>query len=301
MNYNLVTILGPTACGKTRLGALLAADYHGEIISADSRQVYKHMDIGTGKDLSDYDVNGEHVPFHLIDILEPAEEYSLFNFQTDFSAVFNEITKRKKMSFLVGGTGMYLSSVLENYNLKPASFNSARYDELASQSIEALRDTLLTLSPLLHNTTDLMIKERVIKAIIIAESGEQISPLPKITSLNIGITPPRDAVKKRITERLRVRLESGMIQEAENLLASGITYEKLAFFGLEYKYLSLYLQKKLTFEQLFEQLNTAIHQFSKRQMTWFRRMEKHGVLIHWLDSADYSQASELLKQNLSHE
>lgn len=301
MNYNLVTILGPTACGKTRLGALLAADYHGEIISADSRQVYKHMDIGTGKDLSDYDVNGKHIPFHLIDIIEPAEEYSLFNFQTDFSAAFNEITKRKKIPFLVGGTGMYLSSVLENYNLKPASFDSARYDELANQSIEALRDTLLSLSPSLHNTTDLMIKERIVKAIIIAESGEQISPLPEITPLTIGITPPRDAVKKRITERLRVRLEGGMIQEVENLLASGITYEKLAFFGLEYKYLSLYLQKQITFEQLFEQLNTAIHQFSKRQMTWFRRMEKHGVVIHWLESANYGQASEILKQNLLHE
>jgi tRNA dimethylallyltransferase len=301
MNYNLVTILGPTACGKTRLGALLAADYHSEIISADSRQVYKHMDIGTGKDLHDYDVNGELVPFHLIDIIEPAEEYSLFNFQMNFSIAFNEISNRKKMPLLVGGTGMYLSSVLESYNLKPASFDSGRYDELASRSIESLRETLLSLSPSLHNTTDLMVKERIIKAIIIAESGEQIPPLPEIKSLNIGIRPPREAVKKRITERLRVRLEGGMIQEAENLLASGITYEKLAFFGLEYKYLSLYLQKKLTFEQLFEQLNTAIHQFSKRQMTWFRRMEKHGIVIHWIHSADYALASEILKQNLINE
>ncbi len=301
MNYNLVTILGPTACGKTRLGALLAAEYHGEIISADSRQVYRHMDIGTGKDLNDYTVNSKQVPFHLVDIIEPSEEYSLFNFQTDFTTAFNEITTRNRMPFLVGGTGMYLSSILENYNLKPASFNSGRYDELAAQSIEVLRDTLLDISPSLHNTTDLKIKERVIKAIIITESGEQTSPLPEIHSLNIGITPPREVVKKRITERLRGRLESGMIQEAENLLAIGIPHEKLAFFGLEYKYLSLYLQKILTFEQMFEQLNIAIHQFSKRQMTWFRRMEKHGVVIHWLDSADYSRASKIIEQNLVHE
>ena len=196
---------------------------------------------------------------------------------------------------------MYLSSVLENYNLKPASFGSARFDELASKPIEALRDTLLSLSPSLHNTTDLMIKERIIKAIIIAESKEHILPFPKIKSLNIGIAPPREVVKKRITERLRMRLENGMIEEVENLLAGGITYEKLAFFGLEYKYLSLFLQKELSFEQMFEQLNIAIHQFSKRQMTWFRRMEKHGIVIHWLDSADHTQAREIIEQNLVHE
>jgi len=280
---------------------MLAADFQGEIISADSRQVYKHMDIGTGKDITDYAVNRELVPFHLIDIIEPTEEYSLFNFQVDFSNTYNEIHNRKKMPFLVGGTGMYLSSVLENYNLKPASFDSARYDELAAHPIETLRDTLLSLSPSLHNTTDLMIKERIIKAVIVAESKELTSSLPEIQSLNICITPPREVVKKRITERLRVRLENGMIEEAENLLASGITHEKLAFFGLEYKYLSLYLQKKLTFEQMFEQLNIAIHQFSKRQMTWFRRMEKHGVVIHWLDSADHKRAKEIIEQNLIHE
>ncbi len=301
MNYNLVTILGPTACGKTRLGALLAAHYQGEIISADSRQVYKGMDIGTGKDINDYLVDGRTVPYHLVDIIEPSEEYSLFNFQKDFSISFNDIINRSKLPLLVGGTGMYLSSVLENYHLKPAAFDTARYDELAAQPIEVLRSNLLNLSPSLHNTTDLKIKERIIKAIIIAETGEQASQMPEITSLNIGVAPPREVVRRRITERLRARLEGSMIQEAENLLATGIPHEKLAFFGLEYKYLSLYLQKIITFEQMFEQLNIAIHQFSKRQMTWFRRMEKHGVVIHWLEEADFRRACEIIQQNLNNE
>jgi tRNA dimethylallyltransferase len=301
MNYNLVTVLGPTACGKTRLGAQLAANFLGEIISADSRQVYRRMDIGTGKDKDDYIVGAKVIPAHLIDIIEPTEEYSLFQFQCDFANAFNTISEKKKLPFLIGGTGMYLSSILEKYDLKPASLHSKRYDELSTLSIEALRNTLLALSPALHNTTDLLMKERIIRAIIIAESKEDVSTLPEINSLNIGIAPPRETIKKRITERLRIRLETGMIQEVENLLNSGISHEKLAFFGLEYKYLSLYIRKELTYEQMFQRLNTAIHQFSKRQMTWFRRMEKHGVVIHWLDSADYGLAENIIKQNGLHE
>ena len=298
---NLVTILGPTACGKTRLAALLANRFNGEIISCDSRQVYRHMDIGTGKDLQDYLVDGNQIPAHLIDIAEPSEEFSLFHFQKLFSSAYKSILDKNKTPFLAGGTGMYLSAVLEQYKLYPVDFNSDRWKELDALTIEELRTLLLEVSPKLHNTTDLLIKERIMRAIIIAEHDTnehgELS-LPHIHSLNIGVNLPREVIKKRITVRLKDRLANGMIEEVEKLLHMGISHEKLRFFGLEYKFISMYLRNEIPYDEMFRLLNTAIHQFSKRQMTWFRRMEKQGVVIHWIEGANFGKAASLIKENI---
>lgn len=298
--YNLVTILGPTACGKTRLAALLADQCNGEIISCDSRQVYRHMDIGTGKDLQDYIVEGKQIPVHLIDIVEPSEEFSLFHFQQSFSSVFKNILEKNKTPFLAGGTGMYLSAVLEHYKLHHVDFNSDRREELEAKTIDELQSILLEASPNLHNTTDLLIKERIMKAILIVENDAKANnslPFPEIHSLNIGVTLPREMIKKRITSRLKVRLENGMVEEVEALVKMGISHEKLRFFGLEYKYISMYLRDEISYSEMFRLLNIAIHQFSKRQMTWFRRMEKQGVVIHWIEGANFEKAASFIKEN----
>ena len=302
MPYNLITILGPTATGKTKLASALAHEFCGEIISADSRQVYKGMDIGTGKDISDYIVNGEKIPYHLIDIISPELEFNLYSFTSKFSEAFGEISKKNKIPFLVGGTGLYLSSVLQNYKMKGADFSEDNLHYLESLKDDELKNLLVKLNPSLHNTTDLINKERIIKAIIVsqAEENRDIYASGDINSLNIGIMPQRSVVKQRITERLKYRLKHGMIEEVDSLLKQGITFEKLNFFGLEYRYIGKYLKGELNYNDMFQKLNSAIHQFSKKQCTWFRKMEREGVKIHWLNSPDYQKAKKIIELNYPH-
>ena len=285
MDYNLVTILGPTATGKTRIAVLLAADIDGEIISADSRQVYRYMDIGTGKDLIEFqkaDIN-----YHLIDIIDPLEEYNLFRFTKDFHSSFKEITKKNKFPILAGGTGLYISAVLQKYKL-PEINNESELEKLRSMSYSELKKMLIELKPKLHNKTDLTSKDRLIKAILIEKSrGKNKKNFDKIFSLNIGIKLEREEIKKRITKRLKERLASGMIKEVEDLLQKGISQEKLNYFGLEYKFVCQYINGKLSYNDMFQKLNSSIHNFAKRQMTWFRKMEREGVEINWFSPDNY--------------
>jgi len=299
MRTNLITILGPTATGKTRLAAKLAQRYKGEIISADSRQVYIGMDIGTGKDYNDYAINNTKINYHLIDIVRPDQEFNLFMFKELFAITFSDIISRNKLPFLVGGTGLYISSIIQNYDLKKADFNSSRINELEQMEIEDLRNLLLKLNSQIHYKRDLFSKERVIKTILVAEAKEGLKYFPKINSLVLGVNMNRDEIKKRITERLKKRLDEGMVDEVKRLLESGITFERLASFGLEYKFISMHLQGKLSFDEMFQKLNTAIHQFAKRQMTWFRKMEREGVKIEWLNGADFDTACGIIDGSLS--
>ena len=298
MKYELITILGPTAVGKTKLAALLANKFNGEIISADSRQVYKGMDIGTGKDYSDYIINGEQVPHHLIDLLEPSEEFNLFIFRKEFDLAIEKINRQNKTPFLVGGTGLYLSAILKGYNLVDADLSGARFDQLVKLSEEELSQKLLELNPAQHNTTDLKIKERIVKAIIISEAEKDQSKTQNskaVSSLIIGINKNRDEIKKNITARVKARLKEGMIKEVETLIRSGITKEKLEFFGLEYKFVSRYLAGELNYNDMFQKLNSAIHSFAKRQMTWFRKMEREGININWIDGPDVDAAEKIIE------
>ena len=299
MRTNLITILGPTATGKTRLAAKLAQRYKGEIISADSRQVYIGMDIGTGKDYNDYAINNTKINYHLIDIVRPDQEFNLFMFKELFAITFSDIISRNKLPFLVGGTGLYISSIIQNYDLKKADFNSSRINELEKMEIEDLRNLLLKLNSQIHYKRDLFSKERVIKTILVAEAKEGLKYFPIINSLVLGVNMNRDEIKKRITERLKKRLDEGMVDEVKRLLESGITFERLASFGLEYKFISMHLQGKLNFDEMFKKLNTTIHQFAKRQMTWFRKMEREGVKIEWLNGADFDTACGIIDGSLS--
>ena len=297
--FNLITILGPTATGKTKLAARLAKELNGEIISSDSRQVYKYMNIGTGKDLKDYIIEGQTISYHLIDIAEPTEEYNLYRFTIDFYNAYNKIKEKKKTPFLVGGTGLYVSSIIQNYKLKQADFNSLRREELEELSEPQLRELLLNLKPNPHNITDQTEKERIIKAILIEESNKDAlnKNIQPPNSLNIGIKLQRDEIRKRITKRLEERLNEGMIKEVKDLLKRGVPFEKLAYFGLEYKYLGLYLEGKLSYNEMFQKLNTAIHRFAKRQMTWFRKMEREGVKINWFEGKDFNIVLSFIKEN----
>jgi tRNA dimethylallyltransferase len=299
MPANLFVILGPTAVGKTKLAASLCAHFNGEVISADSRQVYKGMDIGTGKDISDYTIDGKLIPYHIVDILEPDQEYNLFLFKQDFYKAFNNILSRHKRPFLTGGTGLYLSAVVQNYQLNKADFTNG-INELQNKSLAELTDILFELNPKLHNTTDLLDKERIIRAIQIAQAEAETneSPVEELKPFILGVRADREIVKKRITERLELRLENGMIEEVENLLAHGITYDKLIFFGLEYKFIALFLKGELTYNDMFQKLNSAIHKFAKRQMTWYRKMEKEGVVINWIKGADVNEAVSLINKEL---
>ena len=282
----MITILGPTACGKTRLAVNVASRLQGEIISADSRQVFKGMDIGTGKDLDDYTISGNHVPYHLIDIREPGYEYSVFEFQNDFRDAYDSIIQRQMLPILCGGTGLYIESVLRNYHLSDVPQNDKLRKELELYSNEELTEKLKTYISL-HNNTDTETRERLLRAIEIqdyqAKNPTSYVELPQIDSLVIGVSYPRDMVMDNIRRRLKQRLEGGMIDEVDSLLHSGVTAERLIRYGLEYKYLTLYLQGKMSYNDMFEKLNIAIRQFAKRQMTWFRRMERNGVDIHWID------------------
>jgi len=287
MNYNLVTILGPTATGKTGMAANLAAQINGEIISADSRQIYRGMDLGTGKDYSDYFVNEVEVPSHLIDIENAGVHYNVFRFQTDFIRVFEEIQVRNKFPVLCGGSGLYIEAVLKNYRLIEVPPNKELRKELEGKSLTELTEILKSMKPDLHNETDVETDRRAIRAIEIekyyAENGQVDSEMPEIRSLNIGIEFDRELRRQRISARLEQRLDEGMLNEVQKLLDSGLTPEQLIYYGLEYKYLTLHLIGELTFDEMFRQLEIAIHQFAKRQMTWFRGMEKRGTKIHWID------------------
>ena len=279
MSYDLITILGPTASGKTSIAAQLANEFKGEIISADSRQVYKGMDIGTGKDLIEFKKN--NIRYHLIDIVEPSEEYNLFRFTKDFQSAFEKIKSNDKLPILVGGTGLYISAILQSYYL-PELDDESESKELKPLSISKLKEKLIELKPELHNVTDLRSKERLIKAILIEKAKEKVNPsFTNLQSLNIGITSEREETKRRISERLKQRLAAGMIEEVEKLMQNGISSEKLNYFGLEYKFVSQYIDGKLNYNDMFQKLNSAIHNFAKRQMTWFRKIGREGVEINW--------------------
>jgi len=285
-NYNLITILGPTAGGKTSVATNLAHHLNGEIISGDSRQIYKGMDIGTGKDLKDYIVNGEHIKYHLIDIVEAGYKYNLFEFQKDFFAAFADISERKKNPIFCGGTGLYLESIVDNYNILAVPENKELRNELNEKSNEEL-ETLLKSLKAVHNVTEFDTKKRTIRAIEIElfykQNPVKKTEYPKINSLNIGIKFEREIQRKRITERLKQRLDEGMIDEVKLLIKKGVPVETLIYYGLEYKFITEYILNRISYEYMFEHLNIAIHQFQKRQMTWFRKMEKDGIIINWLD------------------
>ncbi len=288
MEYDLIAILGPTASGKTSLAAALARRMDTEIISADSRQVYRRMDLGTGKDLDDYVVGGKRIPCHLIDIVEPGYKYNVFEYQRDFLAAYEDVRSRGMLPILCGGTGMYLESVLKGYRLLPVPENPELRRRLAEKSLEELTGILATYKKL-HNSTDVDTVKRAIRAIEIEEYYRQHQveerAFPDIRSLVVGVGIGREQRREKITRRLKQRLDEGMVDEVKALLADGISPEDLIYYGLEYKYLTLYAIGKLTYEEMFGQLEIAIHQFAKRQMTWFRGMERRGFTIHWIDAA----------------
>ena len=287
MKIDLITILGPTASGKTPLAAALADRLGTEIISGDSRQVYRRMDLGTGKDLVDYTVEGRQVPYHLIDIVEPGYKYNVFEYQRDFLKAYQEITAKNKLPILCGGTGMYIESVLKGYRLLPVPENPELRAALEGKSLEELTGILEGYKKL-HNSTDVDTAKRAIRAIEIEEYYKQqpaeYREFPSLKSLIIGVDIDRELRREKITRRLKQRLDEGMVEEVRGLLAEGIDPENLIYYGLEYKFLTQYAIGELTFDEMFHQLETAIHQFAKRQMTWFRGMERRGFTIHWLDA-----------------
>lgn len=286
--YQLITVLGPTASGKTTFAASLAARLDTEIISADSRQVYRSMDIGTGKDLSDYMVDGKKIPYHLIDIRHPGDKYNVFEFQHDFFEAYQQISAKGKLPVLCGGTGMYIEAVLKGYKLLDVPVNKALRNSLKEKSLEEL-EAILAGYKVLHNKTDVDTAQRAIRAIEIEEYYRQEAParneFAPINSLIIGLRIDRDLRRKKISERLRARLQEGMVEEVEKILATGVDPDDLIYYGLEYKYLTLYVTGKLSYEEMVSRLEIAIHQFAKRQMTWFRGMENRGSNIHWIDAS----------------
>jgi tRNA dimethylallyltransferase len=288
----MITILGPTASGKTHVAACLAAEIGGEIISADSRQVYRRMDIGTGKDLADYVVDGKLIPYHLIDIREPGTKYNLFEYQQDFFDAYQDIRSRGAVPILCGGTGLYIEAVLKGYKLSPVPQHQELRDSLEGKSLEELTQMLTELKAKtgsnMHNTTDVDSCQRAIRAIEI-ESYNLQHPLPKrelppVESVIIGIDIDRELRREKITRRLKARLEEGMVDEVKALLAEGIPADDLIYYGLEYKFVTEYLVGQTSYDEMFTRLEIAIHQFAKRQMTWFRGMERRGFDINWIDA-----------------
>lgn len=289
----MITILGPTASGKTTLAAHLAARIGGEIISADSRQVYRRMDIGTGKDLDDYVVDGKQIPYHLIDIAEPGTKYNLFQYQQDFHDAYNDIKGRGATPILCGGTGLYIEAALKGYALSPVPQNPQLRARLEGKSLEELTGMLVALKQkngsVMHNTTDVDTAQRAIRAIEIetynAEHPTEERQMPKIDSLVIGVNIDRESRREKITKRLRQRLENGMVEEIRAIIDGGVPPEDLIYYGLEYKYVTEYVIGQTSYEEMFRALEIAIHQFAKRQMTWFRGMERRGTVIHWIDAS----------------
>lgn len=297
MSYELVTILGPTACGKTTAAVALAAEIDAEIISADSRQVYRRMDIGTGKDLDEYRLpDGRQIPVHLVDICEPGYKYNIYEYQRDFLRAYEDIRSRGKTVVLCGGSGLYLESVLRGYRLSEVPQNPELRKSLEDKSLEELTEMLRTYKRL-HNTTDVDTAQRAIRAIEIEEYYRRTPlpdrPFPEFTSRTIGLKVDRDVRRARITRRLRNRLDGGMLDEVRALLAEGIPPQDLIYYGLEYKYVTLHLTGKLTYDEMFRQLEIAIHQFAKRQMTYFRGMERRGVPIRWVELSEKNAGTQL--------
>jgi len=281
--FNLLAVLGSTASGKTKLAVELARLLNGEVMSADSRQVYKGLDIGSGKDLNEY----QEIPYHLIDLVEPGYEYNIFEYQRDFICAFDEITSRNKLPILAGGSALYVDSIIKGYRLIEVPENPTLRAELAQKSHNDLVTRLKQLKPHLHNTTDLIDTSRLVRAIEIAE-GESTPPknsayFPKLTPFITAIQWDRDTLKSRISQRLKERLTQGLIEEVEQLHQQGVSWDTLHFYGLEYRFVAQYLQGQLTKNDMFQKLNSAIHLFSKKQNTWLRRLEKNGTNIHWLD------------------
>ncbi|MCP3675623.1 MAG: tRNA (adenosine(37)-N6)-dimethylallyltransferase MiaA [Gammaproteobacteria bacterium] len=298
--FNLLVILGLTASGKTKLAVQLARQFDGEILSADSRQVYRGLDIGSGKDLEEY----EEIPYHLIDIVDPGYEFNIFDFQNAFFDAFEYIEKRKKLPVMAGGSALYVDSILNGYRLVPVPENVHLREQLALCTHEQLTNRLLQLKPNQHNTTDLLERERLVRAIEIAEGEKNntstVPDLPKLTPMVIGIHWERSVTRKRITQRLKFRLENGLIEEVEALYKQGVSWQTLEYYGLEYRLVAQYLQNQLSREYMFEKLNIAIHQFSKKQATWLRRLQKNGLHIHWVDGQEdtFKQSMTLIKERL---
>lgn len=292
-NQKMITILGPTASGKTSVAAALALRTGGEIISADSRQVYRRMDIGTGKDLADYTIGDVHIPYHLIDIAEPGTKYNLFQYQQDFHTAYNDIRNRGKLPILCGGTGLYIEAVLGGYSLSPVPQNQQLRESLEGKSLDQLTQMLVQLKQKngsnMHNRTDVDTAQRAIRAIEIETYNlEHPTPerqMPPVDSLVIGINIDRELRREKITRRLKARLEEGMCDEIRSLIDGGVNPDDLIYYGLEYKFVTEYVVGKTSYEEMFRQLEIAIHQFAKRQMTWFRGMERRGYTIHWIDAA----------------
>lgn len=282
----LITILGPTASGKTSLAAALAYRIGAEIISGDSRQVYECMDLGTGKDLEDYEINGHHIPYHLINIRKPGYKYNLFEYQEDFRKAYSQLQERKVNTILCGGTGLYIESVLKGYKLLPVPENHVLRERLEGKSLEELTEILSSYKSL-HNTTDVDTAKRAIRAIEIEEyyRDNNITEryMPETDSVIFGVDIDRDLRRNKITARLKDRFDRGMVKEVEDIINSGVAPEDLIYYGLEYKYITQYILGEYTFDQMFKALETAIHQFAKRQMTWFRGMERRGFHINWID------------------
>ncbi|NLZ72737.1 MAG: tRNA (adenosine(37)-N6)-dimethylallyltransferase MiaA [Bacteroidales bacterium] len=287
MKYDLITILGPTASGKTPFAAALAYELNTEIISADSRQIYRGMDIGTGKDLADYTVKGTPIPYHLIDIVDPGYQYSIYEYQRDFLAVYQQLKEKGITPILCGGSGLYLESVLDSYQLAQVPKDPELRNKLKNKSLSELAE-ILGQYKTLHNTTDIDTVNRAIRAIEIERfyAREKLPErgFPPLNSLIIGVDIDRNLRREKISKRLKDRLQEGMIEEVQQLLDKGVSPDDLIYYGLEYKFVTQHILGELSYEELFTQLEIAIHQFAKRQMTWFRRMERKGFKIHWIDA-----------------
>lgn len=299
---NLIVILGPTASGKTSVAARLASELHSEIISVDSRQVYKGLDIGSGKDLDEYIVNGNPVPYHLIDIIDPEEDFSVYHYQNSFFDVYEDLINRGLIPIMAGGTGMYIDSVLNRYELVEAAEDKALRTKLSALDDEALVDYLKKINPDLHNSTDLKDRSRMVRAIEIAESARESDGsklLPEINPLVIGLKWQRENIRDRINKRLRDRLKNGLIEEVERLHSQGVSWERLDYFGLEYRYVAQYLQGKINLNDMTQKLHSAICQFAKKQEKWFRRIEAKGTKIHWVENADYNKVKEIVSNELA--
>ncbi len=296
--FNMLVVLGSTASGKTKLAVELAKMLNGEIISADSRQVYRGLDIGSGKDLDEY----QEINHHLIDIVDPGYEYSIFDFQKDVISAYQDITDKNKFAIMAGGSALYVDSILKGYRLIEVPENIALRASLSTLSHDTLVSKLLALKPNLHNTTDIIERERLVRAIEIAQgeldAKDEINDFPALKPLIFAIKWPREVIRQRITERLKVRMEQGLIEEVAHLHNQGVSWETLYFYGLEYRFIAQHLQGQLTKNDCFQKLNSAIHQFSKKQDTWLRRLERNGSKIHWLDGEKniLSQAMAVIAQ-----
>lgn len=300
MEYNLIVILGPTASGKTRMAARLAGELGSEIISADSRQVYRGMDIGTGKDLGEYVVDGRPVPFHLIDVIHPSEEFSVFDYQSQVYRLFISLREKGVIPIMAGGSGLYLDAVIKGYRMPAVPVDRGLRNELDAMDMVNLICRLRSLRTSFHNITDFTDRERVIRAIEIAEGSQndekEASAQPKIRAFIMGIRWDREVLRRRITQRLEKRIRAGLMDEVKNLNQAGLSWERMESLGLEYRYVGRYVQGRMSYDEMIHALNIRIHQFAKRQLSWFRRMERQGTVIHWIEGDDYETARRLVRK-----